>query len=163
MRKEELVDLLKGYKENIAKLKLRKLEKKKCEKRLKQYKRLESNTTAILGINCDIHSKNKISNKTEKTVIDTIELNEKEKREEEERIKELITEIEVLEEKVKQTSIRLSALQYKEKEILYAYYIENRTYEDIGNNLYFSLFNQTREIRAIKTIVKNATNKMLKL
>lgn len=163
MRKEELVDLLKGYKENIAKLKLRKLEKKKCEKRLKQYKRLESNTTAILGINCDIHSKNKISNKTEKTVIDTIELNEKEKREVEERIKELITEIEVLEEKVKQTSIRLSALQYKEKEILYAYYIENRTYEDIGNNLYFSLFNQTREIRAIKTIVKNATNKMLKL
>lgn len=163
MRKEELVDLLKGYKENIAKLKLRKLEKKKCEKRLKQYKRLESNTTAILGINCDIHSKNKISNKTEKTIIDTIELNEKEKREEEERIKELITEIEVLEEKVKQTSIRLSALQYKEKEILYAYYIENRTYEDIGNNLYFSLFNQTREIRAIKTIVKNATNKMLKL
>lgn len=163
MRKEELVDLLKGYKENIAKLKLRKLEKKKCEKRLKQYKRLESNTTAILGINYDIHSKTKISNKTEKTVIDTIELNEKEKRESEQRIKELITEIEVLEEKVKQTSIRLSALQYKEKEILYAYYIENRTYEDIGNNLYFSLFNQTREIRAIKTIVKNATNKMLKL
>ena len=159
MRKEELVDLLKGYKENIAKLKLRKLEKKKCEKRLKQYKRLESNTTAILGINCDIHSKNKISNKTEKAVIDTIELNEKEKREAEQRIKELITEIEVLEE----TSIRLSALQYKEKAILYAYYIENRTYEDIGNNLYFSLFNQTREIRAIKTIVKNATNKMLKL
>ena len=96
-------------------------------------------------------------------VIDTIELNEKEKREAEQRIKELITEIEVLEEKVKQTSIRLSALQYKEKEILYAYYIENRTYEDIGNNLYFSLFNQTREIRAIKSIVKNATNKMLKL
>ena len=163
MRKEELVDLLKGYKENIAKLKLRKLEKKKCEKRLKQYKRLESNTTAILGINCDIHSKNKISNKTEKTIIDTIELNEKERKEAEKRIKELIPEIEELKEKVEETKIRLSALKYKEKEILYAYYVEGRTYEDIGNNLYFKLFNQTREVRAIKTIVDNATDKILKL
>lgn len=100
MIKEQLIELLKSYKENIAKLKLRKLEKKKCEKRLKQYKRLESNTTATVGTNCDIHSKNKISNKTE---------------------------------------------------------------EDIGNNLYFKLFNQTREVRAIKTIVENATNKILNL
>lgn len=163
MKKEELVDLLKSYKENIAKLKLRKREKKKCERRLKQYKRLESNTTATVGTNCDIHSKNKISNKTEKTALDTIELNEKEKREAEERIKELIPEIEELEEKVEETKIRLSALKYKEKEILYAYYVEGRTYEDIGNNLYFRLFNQTREVRAIKTIVENATNKILKL
>lgn len=163
MKKEELVDLLKSYKENIAKLKLRRREKKKCERRLKQYKRLESNITATVGTNCDIHSKNKISNKTEKTALDTIELNEKEKREAEERIKELIPEIEELEEKVEETKIRLSALKYKEKEILYAYYVEGRTYEDIGNNLYFRLFNQTREVRAIKTIVENATNKILKL
>lgn len=163
MNKDELVSLLKSYKENIAKLKLRRREKKKCERRLKQYKRLESNTTATVGTNCDIHSKNKISNKTEKTALDTIELNEKEKREAEERIKELIPEIEELEEKVEETKIRLSALKYKEKEILYAYYVEGRTYEDIGNNLYFRLFNQTREVRAIKTIVENATNKILKL
>lgn len=163
MRKEELVDLLKGYKENIAKLKLRKLEKKKCEKKLKQYKRLESNTTAILGINCDIHSKNKISNKTEKTVIDTIELNEKEKREAEERIKELIIEIEELEEKVAQASIRLSSLKQKEKEILYAYYVEEQTYEYIGNKLYFRLYNQTRDVGTIKKIVEKATNKMMNL
>lgn len=163
MIKEQLIELLKSYKENIAKLKLRKLEKKKCEKRLKQYKRLESNITATLGTNCDIHSKNKISNKTEKTVIDMIELNEKEKIEAEEKIKELETEIEILEERVTQTSIRLSALKYKEKEILYAYYVEDRTYEDIGNNLYFKLFNQTRDAGAIKTIVKKAIDKMINL
>lgn len=163
MRKEELVDLLKGYKENIARLSLRRREKKKCEIRLKQYKRLESGTTTTVGINCDIHSKNNISNKTEKTVINTIELNEKERKEAEKRIKELISEIEELKEKVEETKIRLSALKYKEKEILYAYYVEGRTYEDIGNNLYFKLFNQTREVRAIKTIVDNATDKILKL
>ena len=111
----------------------------------------------------DIHSKNSISNKTEKTALDTIELNEKEIKEAEERIKELTLEIEELEDKVTETSIRLSALKYKEKEILYAFYVEGRGYEDIGNNLHFKLFNQTRDSEAIKKIVEKATNKMLKL
>lgn len=163
MTKEKLIELLKTYKENVAKLKLRKREKKQCEKRLKQYKRLESSITGSMGLNQDIHSRNKISNKTERTAIDTIELNETEKKEAEKRIKELETQIEILEERVAQISIRLSALKYKEKEILYAYYIEARTYEDIGNNLYFKLFNQTRDKDTIKDIVENATRKMINL
>lgn len=163
MNKSELIELLKNYKQNIAKLKLRKREKEKCEIRLILYKRLESGTTANLGVNCDIHSKNQISNKTEKTVIDMIEINEKEKKEAVERIKELIKEIEELENKVTETSIRLSALKYKEKQILFAFYVEGRSYEDIGNNLHFKLFNQTRDTEAIKKIVEKATNKMLNL
>lgn len=163
MTKEKLIESLKTYKENIAKLKLRRLEKKKCEKRLKQYIRLESSTTGLVGTNQDIHSKNKISNKTEKTVIDTIEKNEKEIEEAKERIKELEAEIEELEIIIAETSIRLQALKYKEKEILYAYYVEERTYEDIGNNLYFKLFNQTRDVGAIKKIVEKATKKMVSL
>jgi hypothetical protein len=163
MNKSELIELLKDYKQNIAKLKLRKREKEKCEIRLILYKRLESGTTANLGVNCDIHSKNQISNKTEKTVIDMIEINEKEKKEAVERIKELIKEIEELENKVTETSIRLSALKYKEKQILFAFYVEGRSYEDIGNNLHFKLFNQTRDTEAIKKIVEKATNKMLNL
>lgn len=163
MNKSELIELLKDYKQNIAKLKLRKREKEKCEIRLILYKRLESGTTANLGVNCDIHSKNQISNKTEKTVIDMIEINEKEKKEAVERIKELIKEIEELENKVTETSIRLSALKYKEKQILFAFYVEGRSYEDIGNNLHFKLFNQTRDTEAIKKIVEKATNKMLDL
>lgn len=163
MTKENLIIDLKNYKENIAKLKLRRREKKKCEKRIRQYKRLESNITGIVEINSDIHSKNNISNKTEKTVLNTIELNEKEIKEAEERIKELILEIEELEDKVTETSIRLSALKYKEKEILFAFYVEGRSYEDIGNNLHFRLFNQKREPEAIKKIVEKATNKMIKL
>lgn len=163
MNKSELIELLKDYKQNIAKLKLRKREKEKCEIRLILYKRLESGTTANLGVNCDIHSKNQISNKTEKTVIDMIEINEKEKKEAVERIKELIKEIEELKNKVTETSIRLSALKYKEKQILFAFYVEGRSYEDIGNNLHFKLFNQTRDTEAIKKIVEKATNKMLNL
>lgn len=163
MTKENLIIDLKNYKENIAKLKLRRREKKQCEKRIKQYKTVEASTTGITGLNCDIHSKNQISNKVEKAVIETIELNQKEIKEAEERIKELITEIEELEDKVTETSIRLSALKYKEKEILFAFYVEGRSYEDIGNNLHFRLFNQTRDSEAIKKIVEKATNKMIKL
>lgn len=163
MNKSELIELLKDYKQNIAKLKLRKREKEKCEIRLILYKRLESGTTANLGVNCDIHSKNQISNKTEKTVIDMIELNEREQKEAEKRIRELTKEIEELENKVTETSIRLSALKYKEKQILFAFYVEGRSYEDIGNNLHFKLFNQTRDTEAIKKIVEKATNKMLNL
>ena len=117
----------------------------------------------MLGLNCDIHSKNQISNKVEKAALETIEINEKEIKEAEKEIKELEIEIEDLEDKVVETSIRLSSLKYKEEEILYAYYIEGRTYEDIGNNLYFRLFNQTRNKDSIKDIVENATKKMLNL
>ena len=92
-----------------------------------------------------------------------IEINEKEKKEAVERIKELIKEIEELKNKVTETSIRLSALKYKEKQILFAFYVEGRSYEDIGNNLHFKLFNQTRDTEAIKKIVEKATNKMLNL
>ena len=163
MTKENLIQDLKEYKTNTAKLKLRRREKKKLERRLKQYKTVETSTTRILELNCDIHSKNKINNKVEKAAIETIEINEKEIKEAEKEIKELEIEIEDLEDKVVETSIRLSSLKYKEKEILYAYYIEGRTYEDIGNNLYFRLFNQTRNKDSIKDIVENATKKMLNL
>lgn len=163
MTKENLIIDLKKYKENIAKLKLRRREKKQCEKRIKQYKTVETSTTGITGLNCDIHSKNQISNKVEKAVIETIELNQKEIKEAKEKIKELTKEIEDLEDRVQETTIRLSALKYKEKEILYAFYVEGRNYEDIGNNLHFRLFNQTRDTEAIKKIVEKATNKMLNL
>ena len=163
MTKEVLIKLLKEYKENIAKLELRKRDKRKCEERLRHYKTIETSTTANLGINCDIHSKNQISNKVERAVLDTIEINEKEKQEAEEKIKEYEKEIEELKDKVDETSIRLSALKYKEKEMLYAYYIEERTYEDIGNKLYFQLFNQTRDKDTIKKIIDKATVKMMNL
>lgn len=163
MTKENLIIDLKEYKENIARLKLRRREKKKYERRLKQYRSIETSVTGCFGQNSDIHSKNQISNKVEKAALETIEINEKEIREAEERIKELTKEIEDLEDKVQETSIRLSALKYREKEMLYAFYVEGRSYEDIGNNLYFRLFNQTREVGAIRKIIERATEKMLKL
>lgn len=163
MTKESLIKDLKEYKENIARLKLRRRDKRMYERRIKQYSSIETSVTGCVGLNSDIHSKNQISNKVERAVLDAIEINEREIKEAEEKIKELTREIEFLEDKVQETSIRLSALKYKEKEILYAFYVEGRSYEDIGNNLHFKLFNQTRDTEAIKKIVEKATNKMLNL
>lgn len=163
MTKEMLIKDLKEYKENLAKLKLRKREKQKCEKRLTQYRREESSITGIVGINCDIHSKNSISNKTENTAIDNIDNNAREIKKAEKRIKEIEIEIVELEDKVQETNIRLSALSYKERELTFAYYVDKITYEDIGNKTYFRLYNQTRDKDTIKRIIDNAIKKMTNL
>ena len=158
MSKTELIQLLKDYKENKAKLNIRLKELKNCRIKLKNLE-TETNLTTSYGINQDIHSKNKISNK----VLDKVEQKDTKKSELEEEIKELEKTIRELREKVEVIDDRLEGLRYKERELLHAYYIEGRTYEDIGNNLYFQLFSQTRDKDTIKKIIDNATQKMISL
>lgn len=159
MSKEELIQLLKEYKENKAKLNIRLKELKIARIKLKSLEEIDTSLTTAYGINQDIHSKNQISNK----VLSKIEENDTKKRELEEEIKELEKVVRELREKVEAVDDRLIGLKYKEREILTAYYVEGRTAEDIGNKLYFQLFNQTRSDRHIQRIIEKATNKMLEL
>lgn len=159
MNKEELIQLLKDYKENKAKLNIKLKELKIARIKLKSSEETETNLTAGYGINQDIHSKNQISNK----VLSKIEENDTKKRELEEEIKDLEKVVRELREKVESVDDRLIGLKYKEREILTAYYVEGRTAEDIGNKLYFQLFNQTRSDRHIQRIIESATNKMINL
>ena len=155
MSKEELIELLRDYK---AKLNIKLKELKNNRIKLKE-RDVETSITSSFGVNQDIHSKNQISNK----VLKKIEENETKKEVTKEKIEELEVEIKKLKEKVEVIEDRLEALKYKEKELLTAYYVEGRTYSDIGNNLYFKLFNQTRDADTIKDIVEKAMKKMLKL
>ena len=159
MNKDELIQLLKEYKENKAKLTLRKKERRSIEIRLAGEKEIEVSLTTAYEINQDIHSKNTISDK----VVNNVLKREKQIEEDKKRLKDLNKKIDELQEKVDEAEIRLGALKYKEYELLYAYYVEGRTYEDIGNNLYFKLFNQTRDKDTIKNIVEKAAKKMLNL
>lgn len=111
------------------------------------------------GINQDIHSKNKISDKVSKKV----EENDTKRLELQKKIEDLEKEVRKLRERVEAVDDRLEGLKYKEREILTAYYVEGRTAENIGNKLYFQLYNQTRSPRRIQMIIEEATNKMLKL
>lgn len=159
MDKEKLIQLLKEYKENKAKREIKLKELKNARIALKKCEDTYTSATSILGINQDIHSKNKISNK----VLDRVEKNDTKRRELEETISNLEEEVRELTDKVDTVDDRLSALKYKENKILKAYYIDGRTYEDIGENLYNDLFKQKRNWETIKKIVEKAVNKMAKL
>ena len=159
MNREDLIMLLKEYKENKAKLNIRLKELKMNRIQLKAYEEIDISITPSYGQNSDIHSKNKISNK----ILDSVEKNETKKEHLIEKISKLEEIVKELRNKVEAVEDRLEGLKYKERELLVAYYIDGRTAEDIGNRLYFELFNQTRSDRHIQRIIEKATEKMLKL
>lgn len=159
MTKEELIELLKDYKQNKAKLNIKLKELKSARIKLKACDDMDTNATSSYGENQDIHSKNKISNK----VLSKIEENDTKRIELKEEIESLEKEVKELRNKVEAVEDRLEGLYSKERELLSAYYIDNRSYEEIGNKLYFQLYNQTRSWETIKKIIEKATKKILKL
>lgn len=159
MTKEELIELLKEYKQNRARLNIKLKELKTARIKLKACDDIETNMTSAYGENQDIHSKNQISNK----VLSKVEENDTKRNELNKEIENLEEEVRRLREKVEAVEDRLDGLYPKERELLSAYYIDNRSYEEIGNQLYFQLYNQTRSWETIKKIIEKATNKMLKL
>lgn len=158
MTREDLIVLLKEYKENKAKLNIKLKELKTSRIKLK-YVDFDTNMTSSYGNNQDIHSKNQISDKVSRK----IEENNTKRIELEKKIEELEEEVRDLREKVDTVEDRLEGLKFKEREILTAYYVEGMTAEDIGNRLYFQLFSQTRSGRHIQRIIEKATEKMVKL
>ena len=158
MTKEQLILLLKKYKENKAKLKLKLKEKERLIRKIEQLKEV-SISAVRTEINNDIHSKNSISDKVGNNAADNID-KENEYREELDIIEE---EIIALNESIEEIDIRLDALKYKEKQILIAYYIDGCTYEDIGNRIYWELFKQTRSSRHIQRMIEKSTEKIINL
>ena len=136
MNKSELIELLKSYKENKAKLNIKLKDLKSARIKLKYINNTETSMTTVYGTNQDIHSKNQISDKVSRKV----EENDTKRIELEKKIEELEEEDRELREKVDTVEDRLEGLKFKEREILTAYYVEGMTAEDIGNRLYFQLF-----------------------
>lgn len=159
MTREELIILLKEYKENKARLNIRLKELKMNRLVLSGLDDIETSTTTSFGINSDIHSKNAISDKVSHAVAE----NESKKDEIIEKINNLEEVVRGLREKIEIVEDRLEALKYKEKLLLMAYYIDGRSYDEIGNQLYFELFNQTRSWETIKKIIEKAMNKITNL
>ena len=154
MKKEELIVLLKEYKENKAKLNIKLKELKLARINLKARDEIETNLTTVYGINQDIHSKNKISNK----VLTKIEQNETMK--EKLKLKNLEDVVKDLRNKVEAVEDRLIGLKYKERELLVAYYIDGRTAENISRTLYYDMYQRTCTPRYVQKVIEKATNKM---
>ena len=158
MNKEELITLLKQYKENKAKLKIRLKELKNERIRLK-YIDSDTSMTTSYGNNQDIHSKNQISNK----VLRKIEENDMKISELNKEIEELEKEVRELRATVEAVEDRLIGLKYKERELLVAYYIDGRTAENISRTLYYDMYQRTCTPRYIQKIIDKATQKMINI
>ena len=156
MNKPEFIMLLKQYKENKAKLKikLKRLDVLRTELKNKEELNIIVSSTDY-QINRNIHSKNKISDIVGNTVA-KIEDKKKELKIEIEQLEEKIRE---LREKIEIVEDRLEILTYKEKTLLTSYYIEECSYFDIGNRVYSNIYNETRSDETIKKIIDKALKK----
>lgn len=158
MTKDELICNLKNFKKNISS---RELKERKLNKLLLNLHRLKNETpgtpiASAPGINNDIRSKNKISTKVENAVVNKLtEIGELEAE-----IKKVEYDILCIEDDIEETRIRLEALTYREQEIVKAHYFEGRNYEEIGETVYFELFQQYRTGDTIKRIITQSINKM---
>ena len=151
MEIKTLIKLLKNYKENKATLNIRLKELK--NKRI-ELKNLVVDTS-ISGINYDtegIHSKNTISDKTGNSVTKV----------DSKRIK-LEEEIRQLRKDVETVDDRLEILTYKEKQLLIARYIEECSYADIGNRVYYQIYSETRSEDTIQRMINRALKKVSKI
>lgn len=157
MTKEQLILLLKNYKENKAKLKLKLREKESILRKIESLKNVTLSVTSYEE-NSDIHSKNIITDKVGNKASDNLDIEADLKIE----LEKLEDEIRKLSLRVEDVEIRLEGLKYKEREILTAYYIEGRSPIEIGKELYFRLFSQTRSERTIQKIIERATEKISK-
>lgn len=158
MEIKTLIKLLKNYKENKATLNIRLKELK--NKRI-ELKNLVVDTS-ISEINYDtegIHSKNTISDKTGNSIIKTDDKRIKL----EEDIAKLEEEIRKLRKDVETVDDRLEILTYKEKQLLIARYIEECSYTDIGNRVYYQLYSETRSEDTIQRMINRALKKVSKI
>ena len=158
MTRENLIVLLKEYKENKARLNIKLKELKASRIKLK-YVDSDTNMTSSYGDNQDIHSKNQISDKVSKKV----EENDIKRIELESKIEELEKKVKELREKVEAVEDRLVGLKYKERELLIAYYIDGRTAENISRTLYYDMYQRTCTPRYIQKIIDKATQKMISI
>lgn len=158
MTREDLIVLLKEYKENKARLNIKLKELKNSRIKLK-YVDSDTNMTSSYGDNQDIHSKNQISDKVSRKV----EENDTKRIELENKIEELEEEVRKLREKVDAVEDRLIGLKYKERELLVAYYIDGRTAENISRTLYYDMYQRTCTPRYIQKIIDKATQKMVNI
>lgn len=158
MTREDLIVLLKEYKENKARLNIKLKELKNSRIKLK-YVDSDTNMTSSYGNNQDIHSKNQISDKVSRKV----EENDTKRIELENKIEELEEEVRELREKVEAVEDRLIGLKYKERELLVAYYIDGRTAENISRTLYYDMYQRTCTPRYIQKIIDKATQKMINI
>lgn len=159
MSKEELIELFDKNKEDISKYEKNKKRIRDIDIEIKKIKR--NNQTKITTSYKEISSGN--TNSISNTIESCIERKEERIEELEQEKEELEAENIILKSKIEDVEIALKALKFKEKTIIKEHYIEGNSYDDIGNRIFWQIYNQTRSANAIQKIAEKAINKILKI
>lgn len=158
MSKEEIIEQLKEFKEKQGRLALKRNTRKRKKIQLRKRKK-ELKIKITQGYSEGSSKTNKITSSVEEAVIEKDEKIQELRNE----IQELTDDIELLETDLEEVNIRLGSLTYLEKEIIYAYYVENLSYKEIGEETYYRIKHQTRDRRTIKDKIEQINKKMEKL
>lgn len=159
MTREELIQLLDKNNENVSKYEKNKKRIKEINKCIENIKKQNDIKITTSYNKISSGKTNSISNKIE----DSIEIKETKIEKLEEEKTELEAENIILKSRIEDIEILLKSLKFKERTVIIEHYIEGNSYEDIGNRVYWNIFNQTRNWEAIKKIADRAIQKMLKM
>jgi len=158
METEEVIKLLRTYKENKSKLRLKENEKKRKEAKLRELEEAEYEISMSPRY-CEGSKSTTVNSKVENIVVNKDARTEELKHE----IKQLSEEIESIRIKIDEVDIRLDSLTYFEKEILIERFINEKKLEDIGQETCWRIIRQTRERKAVSRIIDVALCKVAKI
>lgn len=154
MDKEQMIEHLRNYK--TYKYQIHNLEK--------EIKKLNAiifdfniRLTNQMGINADIHSKNKTSDKVSEAVIEL----EKKREKNQLQVNQLMMEKQKLTEYVDEVDSFLKALYDIERVAVENFFVNHRTKFDIGENIFLKEFGVPKSEKTITNIINKAFNKLL--
>ena len=159
MNREDLIYLFDKNKEDISKYEKNKKRIREINIIIEKIKKDTNTKTTTSYKEVPSGKTNTISN----TIEDCVESKDEKIKELEEEKTELEAENIILKSRIEDVEILLKALKFKERTIIVEHYIEGNTYEDIGNRIYWKLFEQKRDGETIRKIADKAIEKMLKI
>ena len=156
LERKEVIEKLKNYNRNCSILKELKKKLITLEDIKNEY---EINLTSQYGINNDIKSKNKVSDKVANAVI------QKEKQNE-----DIETKITALQNKIKERENEkdfvetfVSALKKSDREIIVAVYIEGIPINQVIKDVYFKMYDRTCEPKTINARLGKPIDDLIKI
>lgn len=154
MEKEQMIEYLRNYK--LYKYQAYCIEKdiKKLNNNIFEY---NIKLTNIMGINSDIHSQNKISDKVPNAVIEI----EKKREANQKKIDELKLELTCINQKVEDVDNFLNALYDHERLVIENFYVNHRSKFDIGENIFLKEFGVPKSEKTITNIINKSFEKLL--
>ena len=156
LERKEVIEKLKNYNRNCSILKELKKKLITLEDIRNEY---EINLTSQYGINNDIKSKNKVSDKVASAVI------QKEKQNE-----DIETKITTLQNKIKERENEkdfvetfVSALKKSDREIIVAVYVEGIPINQVIKDVYFKMYDRTCEPKTINARLGKPIDDLIKI